>query len=408
MATTYDGYPMHKKGETLRALGIGAVGSFIGTFGSILIATIFCPYIANLAVMLGPWEYFSLCVCAISFIASFSRESMLRGFASAFIGIGIACIGAAPVDGTSRFTFGNYNLLDGVDITAMILGLYAIKEVLLNTNKEHHLDSKIQAKGIFDFGVKLQDIISNVWNIVRSFCIGLFIGFLPGVGSGLSNMVAYAQAKNGSKHPEEFGKGTAEGLFASEVSNNASIGGAVIPMIALGIPGDSITAILLGALTLHGLTAGPLLLVSHPDDAYFIFAAILVAAVLVLLLQLLTMRWFPRILQIPYHYLYSVIVVVCFVGAYISTNTMFNVYVMLVFAVVAILFDKMRLSTTPMILGFLLGPMLEQNFRRGISYSTNGAWAFLTRPVSFFFLMVAFLLVFGPYVRKWIRRIRNK
>ncbi|MDD3203926.1 MAG: tripartite tricarboxylate transporter permease [Pygmaiobacter massiliensis] len=403
IATCYDGYPMHKNGQTLKAMGAGIVGSFIGTFLSILIAAALCPLIAELAVKLGPWEYFSLCLCAIFLISSFSRENMFKGFAGAFIGMLLAAVGAAPIDATPRFTFGNYHLLGGLDIVALILGFFAIKEILTDTSREHQVAPIVKTRGALDFGITWRDLKDNFSNIVRSFLIGLWIGFLPGVGSGLSNMVAYAQAKNSSKHPEKFGTGIVDGVFASEVSNNASIGGAIIPMVALGIPGDSITAILLSALTIHGLQPGPLFLTSDPTAAYFIFAGVLVAAAVVLVQQLFTMRFFPSILRIPYHYLYSTIIVICFIGAYISTNTIFNVSLMLVFTVFAVFLDMAKISTTPLILGYILGPMLELNFRRGLSYSDQGLLTFVTRPISLILLILAVLSVAWPFIDDYLK-----
>lgn len=408
IATCFDGYTMHKNGQTLKALGAGIFGSFIGTFFSIFIAAMLCPLIAELAVKLGPWEYFSLCFCAIVLISSFSRKNMLKGFAGAFIGMTLASIGAAPIDGTPRFTFGNYHLLGGLDMVALILGFFAIKEILTDTSREHEIAPLVKSKGFFDFGVTLKDFAENTGNIIRSFFLGLWIGFLPGVGSGLSNMVAYAQAKNSSKYPEKFGTGIVDGVFASEASNNASIGGAVIPMVALGIPGDSITAILLSALTIHGLQPGPLLLTSNPTAAYFVFAAVMVASVIVLIQQLSCMRLFPYILKIPYHYLYATIAVICFIGAYISTNTIFNIFLMLAFAALGVLLAIANISTTPLILGYILAPMLELNFRRGLSYSDLGIKAFFVRPLSLFFLILAVFSVVWPLIKEHRQKQKAK
>jgi putative tricarboxylic transport membrane protein len=398
IATCFDAYPMSQKGETVRALSIGIMGSFTGTFFSTIIATILSPLIADLALKLGPWEYFSLCFCAITLVASLSKGSIFKGLMGAFLGLFIATIGMDPVTAQTRFTFGSVWLSAGISMVPLMLGIFAIKQVAIDYAKGQQdmpdVDTKI--KGI---GIRISDITSNIGNIIRSFMIGLWVGFLPGMGSGLSNMVAYAQARSSSKHPEEFGKGCPDGIWASEVSNNASVGGALIPMMALGIPGDSTTALLLSGLMIHGLQPGPLMIQANPSVSYVIFAATLVAAVIVLIMQLFGMRWFPYLLKIPYHYLYGVILVMCFVGGYTSGNTMFNVVMMLVFAGVSILMDMAKIPSSPFILAFILGPNLEEYFRKGMSYGTNGILDFVYRPVSLIFLLIAVFSVAWPYIK---------
>lgn len=404
VATCFDAYPMSKKGQSTKALAAGIVASFIGTLGSIILATFLSPVIASLAVKLGPWEYFSLCTCSLVMVSSLAKGSLFRGIGAALIGILLSCVGMAPSCGTYRFTFGNVYLSGGIDLVALMLGIFAIRQVLVDFGKDQQELVLPSTKSTGGLGLTLQELSSNLVNIVRSFFIGLWIGFLPGMGSGLSNMVAYSTAKNSSKKPDEFGKGCIDGIFASEVSNNAAVGGAVIPMIALGIPGDAITALLLSGLMIHGLQPGPLLFTNNPDVVYYIFAAVMLAGVITFVIQLCAIHVFPYLLKIKYHYLYSAIVIMCFTGAYISKNTIFNIFLMLLLAAVAILLDIGGIPVSPLILGFILGPLVEKNFRNACSYSSNGLWPFLTRPLSAAFLLVAVVTVVWPIIKDKMKK----
>lgn len=398
IATTFDGYPMTCNGQAVKALGAGITASFVGTVLSILIAMFLSPILARLALKLGPWEYFSLGFCAISLVAALSRGSIFLGMASAGLGLLLSTIGFAPIDGYPRFTFGSIYLGGGLDLIALMLGLFALKQVVADYARGQQQVPEIDMKDIRGFGVSLREYRDNAWNIIRSFFIGLWIGFLPGMGAGLSNMVAYAQAKSASRHPEQFGKGCIDGVFASETSNNASVGGSLIPMVALGIPGDGTTAILLGGLMIHGIQAGPLLFTNNPGVVYALFLTAMISAVLVLLLQYFGMRLFPAILKIPYHYLYPAVVVLGFVGVFVGSSTAFNYVLLLAFAGLGLIMDRCRLPVGPFILAFILGPMLELNLRRGITYADDGTWMFFTRPVSGLLLAVAMFSIIWPYL----------
>lgn len=404
IATCFDAYPMSQKGDTVRALGIGILASFTGTFLSCIVATFLSPYIADFAMKLGPWEYFSLCFCAITLVAALSKGSIFKGMFAAFLGLFLCTVGVAPLDGAYRFTFGNIYLGGGLDMVALMLGIYAIKQVACDYAKGQQELPDVKTGKIAGFGVKIRDITQNIGVIIKSFLIGLWIGFLPGMGSGLSNMVAYAHAKSGSKHPETYGTGEAGGIWASECSNNASVGGALIPMVALGIPGDAVTALLLSGLMIHGLQPGPLLISSSPKIVYLIFAAVMVSAIFVLVEQFFGMRWFPMLLKLPYHYLYGVILVMCFIGAFTSNNTTFNILCVLGFAALGVLLDVFKIPTSPLILSFILGGKLEEYFRKGISYAKGDYSQFFTRPVSAIFLLIALFCLVSPYIKPMLTR----
>lgn len=398
IATCFDAYPLAKQGKAKKALMVGILASFIGTFFSCIIAMVLCKYVAKIAMMLGPWEYFSLCLCAIVLVVSLSKGNMFKGLAGAGIGLLLACVGAAPVDAVERFTFGSYNLYGGINSTAVMLGIFAIYLVVINYAKgETKLDAD-NASGTGGEGLSLKEFKDNIVNMIRSFMIGLWIGFLPGMGAGLSNLVAYGQAKSASKTPEKFGTGIIDGVFATECSNNASVGGALIPMVSLGIPGDATTAVLLGALTIHGLEPGPLLFQNNPVYVYVLFGAAIISSIFVLIMQLGGTKLFPMILKIPYHYLYPAILVLCFMGAYSSSNTIYAMGIMMFMTGVAVFLAWAGIPATPFILANILGGMIEKYFRRGLSYSTNGAWSFVTRPVSAVFLAVAVISLIWPII----------
>ena len=259
----------------------------------------------------------------------------------------------------------------------------------------------VDMKGL---GVGIRDIVQNIKTIVFAFVSGLWIGFLPGMGSGISNMVAYGYAKSISKDPESFGKGNPAGVWASETANNASLGGALIPMMALGIPGDGITAMLIAGLTIHGLQAGPLFMTEQPDLAMLIFACVMVSAIVTYIVQIIGKRWFPYILKVPYHYLYTVILVICYIGGYGISNTMFNIYVMLALCLLAIFMSMSGLPTSPLVLAFILSSKLERYFRQGISYAHGSYKEFFTRPLSCALLLVSVFCVVWPILSEHLKK----
>jgi putative tricarboxylic transport membrane protein len=406
IATTFDGYPMTRNGQAVKALGAAITASFVGTFLSILIAMAASPVMARLALKMGPWEYFALGFCAISLVAALSRDGVFHGLAAAALGLILASVGFAPIDGYPRFTFGMVYLNGGFDLIPLMLGFFALKQIVQDFARGQQQVPEVDVSDIKGFGVTFQEYRDNAWNMIRSFMIGLWIGFLPGMGAALSNMIAYAQAKSASKHPEKFGKGCIDGVFASETSNNASVGGALIPMVALGIPGDGVTAILLGGLMIHGVQAGPLLFNNNPEIVFALFLTALLAAMLVLVMQFWGMRLFPAILRIPYHYLYPAIVVLGFMGVFVGSSTAFNYILLLGFAALGLSMDKLRLPIGPFILAFILAPMLELNLRRGMTYTDEGIVPFFTRPISGLLLAVAALSILSPVILPLLRKGR--
>lgn len=404
IGTCFDGYPMTKNGRAAKALSIGIVGSFIGTAVSIIVAMLCSGFIANIALMLGPWEYFSLCLMAITMVVGLSNGSIYKGLMAAFIGLWLSTVGADMVTNQLRFTFGNTNLYGGINMVCMLMGTFALQQVATSYAKGQQDMPEVDTKSLGGFGLTLKDFTENARTIIVSLLIGLGIGFLPGMGSGIANLVAYGQAKKMDKHPEKFGTGYDAGVWATEVSNNAGVGGALIPMISLGIPGDGTTVLLLSAMTIHGLQAGPMFIQQNPVLADLIFLSVLISAILVVIVELLTKRWFPYLLKAPYHYLYSAILMICFMGAFSSGTSMFSVYMVLAFGLLGIVMDMFKIPMTPLMLAFILGGKIESYFRMGCSYAKGDLTSFITRPISLIFILIAVWSVIGPIITKQLKK----
>ena len=406
IGTCYDGYPMTKNGKAAKALSIGITGSFIGTFVSIIVAMLCSGAIADIALKLGPWEYFSLCLMAITMVIGLSNGSIFKGLMAAFLGLFLSTVGADKVTNQLRFTFGNTNLYGGINMVCLLMGTFALQQVATAYAKGQQEMPPVDTSSLKGFGLTLKDFTSNAKTILVSLAIGLFIGFLPGMGSGISNLIAYGQAKKMDKHPEKFGTGYEPGVWATEVANNAGVGGALIPMISLGIPGDGTTVLLLSAMTIKGLQAGPMFIQTNPVLAALIFLIVLISAILVFFTELGTKRWFPYLLKAPYHYLFSAIMMICFMGSFSATTSMFSVYMMIGFGVLGVVMDMFGMPMTPLMLSFILGPKIEEYFRTGCSYARGDLTSFITRPISLIFILIAIYSVVGPFITKAIKNKR--
>ena len=397
VATCFDGHPMVAKGQAAKALGAGVVFSFLGTIFSTVLLMFLAPQIAKVAINFGPFEFFSIAIFSLTMIATLSSGNMVKGITAGVLGFMFSTIGTDAIESTQRFTFGSTNLKSGFDMLAVMVGLFAVGEIIAAAETSHHKNEEVvtqpSMKGIKGFGFTMKEFTSQLWNALRSGLIGMGIGILPGIGGGTSNMLAYTVAKNSDKHPEEFGKGRIDGVVASETANNATIGGAMVPLLTLGIPGDTTTAMLLGALTLHNLNPGPLLFETQASVVYGIFAAMLISSVIMLFMEFFGLRVFVKLLSIPKYILLPCIFVLCVIGAYNLKNNMSQVIACIMFGVIGFAFKKFEIPSTPFILGFILGPLAEQNYRRGLM-RTNGSFVpFLTSPISAVFLGIALFVI---------------
>ena len=390
VATTFDGHPMAARGEAGKALGVGIVASFFDGLISYIILMLLAPFIAKFALQFGPYEYFSIGLFSLTMIVSLSSGSLVKGVLSGMIGLILAFVGIAPITSFTRFTFGISELNAGFSMIPMLIGLFAVAEVLTALeDKNKPGEERAQDCKIKGFGFTLNDIKGQGSNFLISTMIGTAIGILPGLGASICNILAYSVAKNCSKHPEKFGTGIVDGLIASESSNNASTGGALVPLLTLGLPGDNTTALILAGFMIHGITPGPLLFRTEGKLVYGIFAALIVANIMMLIVEYLGMRVFIRILSVPKNLLLPIVMIFCTVGAYANNNRVFDVVVMMLFGLLGYGMKKMKLPQAPIILAFILCPTVETNLRRGLMKSQGSFLPFLTSPISCIFLLIA-------------------
>lgn len=407
VATTFDGYPMAMKGEAGKALGIGIVASFLGGLVSYIVLMLLAPSVARVALKFGPYEYFSIGVFSLTMIVSLSSGSMLKGLMSGMIGFILAFVGIAPITSYTRFTFGISDLNSGFSILPMLIGLFAVAEVLSGLEKKFKReDLTTQDFHIKGFGFTREDVKGQGFNFWISTAIGTGIGILPGLGGSICNIIAYSVVKNHSKYPEKFGTGIVDGIIASESSNNASTGGAMVPLLTLGLPGDNTTALIMAGFMIHGITPGPLLFRTQATLVYGIFTALLVANIMMLIVEFLGIRVFIRILSVPKNILLPIVLAFCVVGAYANNNRVFDVIAMMFFGILGYLMKKVNLPTAPTILAFILCPTVETNLRRGLMKSQGSFIPFLTAPISLLFLIIA-VVALAFSIRKELNRVKS-
>ena len=386
IATTFDGHPMAKKGEPGRAIWLGVWASFFGGLlgGAFLVGA--TEPLARIALEFGPWEFFSLFVLALSMVAGLVEASLVKGLLSGMLGLVVTIIGADPVLGQERLTLGIPFLSGGIEFLPVLIGVFAFAQIMTEVERS---GGTVHAVAAIGQGMRLTvSHLKVIWEILsRPFLllwiafIGVLIGVLPAIGGSAASMMAYDQAKKLSRHPERFGSGTPEGIIASEASNNANVGGSLVTIMAFGIPGDAVTAVMLGALTIHGIQSGPLFISQNPQLAYGMFAAYLLAHPLMVAILWLGSRWMLRITTVPKAALFPIVLVLCVVGAYALNNTMSNVYVLLMFGLLGYAMVKFGFPLAPFILGVILGDQIEINLVRAIMTDSN-PWLFFTRPIS--------------------------
>jgi len=400
--TCLDGYQMARQGKAGRALGISAFGSFIaGTIGIVGLTLVAVP-LADLALRFGPPEYFALMCLGMVVLTFLSSTSMIRALMMACFGILIGTVGTDTVSGTARFSFGIIELMDGVGLVPVVMGLFGISEMLLNI--ETKIDREIfktRVKGLFP---TVRDWIQSAGAIIRGTVIGFFLGILPGGGAVLSSFVSYAVEKKVSKTPEKFGTGLIEGVAAPESANNSAAQGAFIPLLTLGIPSNVVMAMLLGALIIHGVTPGPLLLTNHPQVFWGVVGSMYIGNVMLLILNLPLIGLWVQLLKVPYAILMPLIIVFCIIGSYTIANSMMDVFFMLIFGVVGYLMKKLRYEAPPLILAYVLGPMLEYSLKQSLMVSRGSFKIFFSRPISAACLVIALMLVVLPIIPKFRKK----
>jgi putative tricarboxylic transport membrane protein len=410
-ATVLDGYPLAMQGKAGKALRASIYGSVIGEFLADIVLITVAAQIAGFALRFGPAEKFALVVFALSTIAVISSEHKLKGAAAGFFGIFIYSIGADPLSGASRFTLGFFQLTGGIPFLPLLIGMFAVSEFFSQIEKKSVLGGMEVVAKISDRRedsyVSWAEFKASFKTIIRSTLIGVGIGALPGSGSAIAAFVSYGAAKNGSKHPEEFGKGSLEGVFAAETGNNAVCGGALIPLMTLGIPGDAITAIMLGVFLVHGIIPGPELFTKSADLVSAVFITLIVANILHLFIALLGLKLFIRLLSFKRSILFPAVIVICVAGAFTGNSNVFDVYVMIAFGLAGYFMKKFDFSISTFLMGYILGPLFETSLVQTLIISDGSIMPVFTRPISLFFvLLTAFFILWSLVIQKKVRERR--
>ena len=397
-ATSLDGYPMAQKGHGLRALHDALSASTIGGLFSCAVLLFAAPPIASFALKFGPAEYFALALFGLTIIASVGGKSQIKGLLMGFVGLLISCIGIDPMDGVSRFTFGINRMEGGIDTIPVLIGLFAITEIMAKArdmNKATGTAVKVEKEK-----TRFRDVLKYKMVLLKSSILGVFIGAVPGTGAAISSFLAYNEAKRTSKHPEEYGHGSEEAVVASESANNAVTGATLIPLLTLGIPGDTNTAVLLGALTMQGIAAGPQLFTQHGEWVYTIMLGLIAVNIFMYLQGRVFIRGFVNITRVPTSTLVPILVMLCVIGAYAIDYSVFNAIFMVGVGIFGYFMTKLDMPMTPMVIGLVLGKLCESNLRRALIVS-KGSWAtFFTSPISLFFILLSLFMLFFPYIKK--------
>jgi putative tricarboxylic transport membrane protein len=378
----YDGHEMAKQGRAGKAMGMSAISGFIASTIGVIALTFAAPAIANLAVSFGPPEFASLMAFGLMLVISMAGKSPIKGLISMALGLLTATVGVDLFSGSQRYTFGNINLYDGVQFITLTLGLFAVAEVLINVETR-------RGKPLFTVPKKMRELLPTgadlkrcAGAIAQGSVVGFLIGALPGGGSTIGSFVSYTLVKNTSKHPEKFGKGAIEGVAGPEAANNSEAGGAMIPLLSLGLPGNASTSVMLAALLLYGVQPGPLLFTDHPEIAWPVIASLYLGTLALLVLNLPLIPMWVQILRIPYWVLYPAILVLAVVGAYSVRSSLFDVWMLMGFSLVGYIFRKLSIPAAPMLMAFVLGPQAEVALRQSLTLSNDNPLIFVERPIS--------------------------
>jgi putative tricarboxylic transport membrane protein len=402
VVTCIDGHAMAKQGRAGPALGIAALGSFAaGTFALVALMLV-APALARVAIAFGPPEYFSLMVLGLTVLSFLSQGAMAKSLLMAAVGIILGLIGIDQITAQPRLTFDRLELLDGVGLVPIVMGLFGVAEIL--SNLEQELKREVIKARIGGLWPSMQDWAQSKWAIVRGTLLGFFLGILPGGGAVIASFASYAIEKKISKTPERFGHGAIEGVAAPEAANNAAAGGAFIPLMTLGIPPNVVMALLLGAFIMHGLQPGPLLMIQRPDVFWGIVASMYIGNAMLLVLNMPLIGMWVQVLKLPYRILFPLILMFCIVGVFASGNASFDVLLMVIFGVLGYLMRKFGYEPAPLVLAFVLGPMLENNLRKSLILSHGDFQIFIARPISAVCLLLAVAALAAPLLPALARR----
>jgi putative tricarboxylic transport membrane protein len=404
VVTTLDGYQMAKRGRAGAALAISAIGSFVAAIISLLLLILLAPPFAQFALRFGPPEMMAVMILGLATIISFAGDNRVLGLLMALVGLLVACVGVDTGTGEARYTFDSIYLLSGIPFVEVMIGLFAVGEVL---NQIHEGAAKPIRAGFRELMIKKADILRSRGAIIRGSLLGFAFGVLPGAGSTLASFMAYGIEKNVSKNKAEFGKGAIEGVAAPESANNAAANANFVPTLTLGIPGGATTAVLLGAFLMNGIRPGPLLFDEQPELVWGLIASFFIGNVILLALNLPLAPVFAQILRVPYGYMYPLILLTSFVGAYSITNSMFSVWVVLVFGIIGYFMKRLDLPMAPLVLGLVLGPLFEKALVQTSALGDGSLTILFDRPIALVVLGLALLQVAAPAVISRLLRGRR-
>jgi putative tricarboxylic transport membrane protein len=402
VVTCLDGYQMARRGRAGPALGISAIGSFVGGTLSIVGLTLLAPPLTTFALKFGPPEYFALMVLGLTILVYLAHGSMAKALLSAALGVVLGLVGLDAITAQPRLTFDRMELVDGVGLVPLVMGLFGVAEVLVNL--EEGLKREIFKTRLGGLLPSRQDWKASTAPMARGSLLGFLLGILPGGGAVISSFLSYAVEKRVSKRPEEFGHGAIAGVAGPEAANNAATGGAFIPLMTLGIPPNVVMAMLLGAFMIHGVQPGPLMMAQKPELFWGVITSMYIGNLMLLILNLPLIGLWVQVLKVPYRILFPLILLFCLVGAYSVANTVFDIYVMLAFGALGYGMKKLRYEGAPLVLAFVLGPLLENNLRKSLILSQGDFAIFVTRPIAAVCLAIALFLLVSPLVPALARR----
>lgn len=402
-ATTLDGHPMSKQGRAGEALGISTLSSVFGGMFSAVVLMFFTPLLAEQALRFGPAEYFAVAVLGLSCIASIGGGSLKKGLLSGAIGLLISCIGMDPQSGYKRYTFGMMELLEGIELVPALIGFFGVLAVLKTAEKCRDISKfdSIPDVGSVWIGWKAIGKLLPTW--LRGAVIGTVVGIIPGTGTNVATFMSYDMEKKTSKNPEKFGAGEPKGVAAPEAANNAVTGGSMVPLLALGVPGNATSALFLGAIMIHGMRTGPVFFTEHPDVIYGLFIAFFLANLLMAPLGLFVLRYMKTILSVPENLLGSIILAFCVTGVYSLGSNPFDVLILILIGILGYACYKVSLPTAPMIVAMVLGPLTERNLRQAL-VANKGSWSFLWgRPLTLVILIISVASFFVPIISDYLK-----
>ncbi|OYU50618.1 MAG: transporter [Rhizobiales bacterium PAR1] len=402
VVTCIDGYEMAKKGRAGAALSIAAIGSFVGGVLSVIGLMLVAPRLANAMLAIGPAAEFTILLAALGISIFAASGTLLKTIAMIALGLVLAMIGLDPLTATPRFTFGSLELSDGLSFAAMAIGLFGVSEILMSFGQD--ITERPQAPKLKDMLPTKKEVSDSVGPTLRGSVIGFFFGIVPGVGHIVSTFASYAVEKALSKHPEEFGKGAVAGVAGPETANNATTGAAMIPLLVLGIPAIPVTAVLLSALTIHGVQPGPMLIAQHPEIFWGLIASMLIGNLMLVILNLPLVGLFVSMLRLPFGYLAPTILLICLIGVYSIRASGFDLMIMVVFGVLGYVLRLLKFDIAPLLLAFVLGDRLEINFRRALTISEGDLSIFLKGPAAQIAVGMAVAVTIGVAVLKWRQR----